>query len=82
MCASSHGASSGFGKAVAQHVPKNGDVAVVTARKREVLSSLSSQYSGGRLCVLEVDVTKEQDVVSASAKTKERSLSKARRSVQ
>jgi NAD(P)-dependent dehydrogenase (short-subunit alcohol dehydrogenase family) len=26
MCASSHGASSGFGKAVAQHVPKNGDV--------------------------------------------------------
>ena len=31
------GASSGFGKAAAQHVLKNGDIAVVTARKREAL---------------------------------------------
>ncbi|KIM79592.1 hypothetical protein PILCRDRAFT_74149, partial [Piloderma croceum F 1598] len=65
------GASSGFRKTVAQYVLKNGDVAVVAARKREALSFLSSQYSSDRLCVFEVDVTKEQNVVAAFAKTKE-----------
>jgi NAD(P)-dependent dehydrogenase (short-subunit alcohol dehydrogenase family) len=44
---------------------------VVTARKREALSFLSSQYSSDRLLVLEVDVTKKQDVVAAFAKTKD-----------
>ena len=50
------GASSGFGRALAEAVLKRGDDAVVCARRKAALDSLASQYGKSALAI-ELDVT-------------------------
>ncbi|EMD37817.1 hypothetical protein CERSUDRAFT_154724 [Gelatoporia subvermispora B] len=65
------GASTGFGRALTELLLTNGDVVVATLRKPEMLADLSAKYSGDRLLVLKLDVTKEDEISAAFAKTKE-----------
>ena len=44
---------------------KNGDIAVATLRKPEVLDELKKQWPADRLLVVKLDVTKKQDIVDA-----------------
>jgi len=48
-------------------VLRNGDIAIATLRKPEVLEYLTSQYSSDRLLILKVDVTKSEEIISAFA---------------
>ena len=50
------GASSGFGRALAEAVPKRGDEAVVCARRRAALDTLAAPYAKSALAI-ELDVT-------------------------
>ncbi|EMD37837.1 hypothetical protein CERSUDRAFT_154754 [Gelatoporia subvermispora B] len=65
------GASTGFGRAMTELVLKNGDIAVATLRKPEVLDELSTRYSADRLLVLKLDVKNEAEIAAAFAQTKE-----------
>ncbi|PIL35060.1 hypothetical protein GSI_02847 [Ganoderma sinense ZZ0214-1] len=66
------GASTGFGHELAKIVLERGDIAVATARRPEVLSSLAAKYpqAADRLLTLKLDVTEEQDIVDAFAAAK------------
>ena len=66
------GASSGFGRAVTEHVLRKGDIAVATLRKPEILSDLQGIYPASRLLVLKLDVTKVDEIAAAFAQTKEK----------
>ncbi|KAI0086340.1 NAD(P)-binding protein [Irpex rosettiformis] len=66
------GSSSGFGKALTECALSKGDIVVATLRKPEVLKELQDRTSPEKLLVLKVDVTKEEDVLNAFAKAKER----------
>ena len=59
------GASTGFGRELAKIVLENGDTAVATARRPEVLADLVAKYPADRLLTLKLDVTKQQDVLDA-----------------
>ncbi|KAH9938701.1 uncharacterized protein B0H18DRAFT_1081261 [Fomitopsis serialis] len=59
------GASSGFGRLMTEIVLKNGDSAIATLRKPEVLADLASQHSADRLLVLRLDVTHLQEIKDA-----------------
>ncbi|KAH9938703.1 uncharacterized protein B0H18DRAFT_1134764 [Fomitopsis serialis] len=59
------GASSGFGRLMTEIVLKNGDSAVATLRKPEVLADLASQHSADKLLVLKLDVTHPQEIKDA-----------------
>lgn len=48
---------------------QNGDIAVATLRKPEVLSDLSSKYSKDQLLVIKLDVAKEADIIDAFSQT-------------
>ena len=50
------GASSGFGRALAEAVLKRGDEAVVCARRRAALDSLAAPFGKSALAI-ELDVT-------------------------
>lgn len=50
---------------------KNGDIAVASLRKPELLSNLSSEYPKDRLLVLELDVTREADITDAFSRVTE-----------
>ncbi|EMD37827.1 hypothetical protein CERSUDRAFT_83583 [Gelatoporia subvermispora B] len=65
------GASTGFGRAMTELILKNGDIAVATLRRPEMLSELSAQYSVDRLLVQKLDVTNAAEVDAAFARTKE-----------
>ena len=65
------GASSGIGRSMTEVVLQNGDIAVATLRKPEVLDDLSSKYAADRLLVLKVDVRNREDIINAFTKTKE-----------
>lgn len=64
------GASSGLGLAITRHVLQQGDIAVATVRKPEVLNDLKEQY-GDNLLVLKVDVAVHQDIIEAFKKVQE-----------
>ncbi|KAH7920261.1 NAD(P)-binding protein [Leucogyrophana mollusca] len=64
------GASSGFGLSMAELVLARGDIAVATARIVESLSSLASSACAA-LLVLQLDVTKQDQVASAFAHAKQ-----------
>ncbi|KAH9923789.1 hypothetical protein B0H21DRAFT_154151, partial [Amylocystis lapponica] len=64
-------ASSGFGLEMTKRVLKNGDIAVATLRKPEVLADLEAQYSRDSLLVLKLDVSKTHDITDAFARTRE-----------
>jgi len=65
------GASSGFGRSVTERVLSQGDIAVATLRKPEVLADLVAKYSKETLLVLPLDVSKPQQILEAFAKTRE-----------
>lgn len=58
------GASSGFGKGVAQKLADEGANVVLAARRTEVLNDLAAdcQRRGGQVIAVTTDVTKEEDV--------------------
>ncbi|KAH9843762.1 uncharacterized protein C8Q71DRAFT_12792 [Rhodofomes roseus] len=61
------GSSTGFGRAMTEHVLASGDIAVATLRSPEVLAELASKYSKDRLLVLKLDVSKSQEIKDAFA---------------
>ncbi|KAF8996907.1 NAD(P)-binding protein [Cyathus striatus] len=61
------GASSGFGLSVINYVLEKDDIAVATLRKPEVLADLSTKYDTSRLLILELDVTKPDEITAAFA---------------
>ncbi|EMD37838.1 hypothetical protein CERSUDRAFT_94830 [Gelatoporia subvermispora B] len=65
------GASTGFGQAMTELVLARGDIAVATLRRPEMLTDLSARYSVDHLLVLKLDVTSEDEIAAAFAKTKE-----------
>ncbi|KAF8990545.1 NAD(P)-binding protein [Cyathus striatus] len=58
------GSSSGLGLAVVEHALSKGDNIVATLRTPDVLSHLSSKYPQ-QLFVVKLDVTKQEEIVSA-----------------
>ncbi|PCH43483.1 NAD(P)-binding protein, partial [Wolfiporia cocos MD-104 SS10] len=65
------GASSGFGRSMTESVLRHGDIVVATLRKPEVLAQLSAQYPPQRLLVLQLDVSKSDQIVEAFRSAKE-----------
>lgn len=65
------GASTGFGRILAEEVLKRGEKVVATARKVEQVKDLEEKYPGKALAVI-LDVTKQEQVDAALAKTLER----------
>ena len=65
------GSSTGFGRLLAEEVLKAGDNVVATARKVEQVSDLEQKYPNNALALL-LDVTKQEQVDAAVAKTLER----------
>ncbi|KAH7884548.1 hypothetical protein F5I97DRAFT_1469133 [Phlebopus sp. FC_14] len=65
------GASSGFGRSMTEFVLSQDDIVVATLRKPEALNDLAARYPAEKLLVLKVDVTKQEDVDHAFARTKE-----------
>ncbi|KZT51509.1 NAD(P)-binding protein [Calocera cornea HHB12733] len=59
------GASSGFGRIMTELVLENGDICIATSIDPPALADLVPKYTEGRLLILEMDVTKFQDVVLA-----------------
>lgn len=66
------GSSSGFGRVLTELALSKGDIVVATLRKPEVLKELQDRTSAEKLLVLKVDVTKDEDVLNAFTKAKER----------
>ncbi|KAF8551559.1 NAD(P)-binding protein [Imleria badia] len=65
------GASSGFGRAMTEHLLKIGNTVVATLRKPEALSDLTARYPPTQLLVVKVDVTNKTDITAAFAKAQE-----------
>ncbi|KAF8838321.1 NAD(P)-binding protein [Paxillus ammoniavirescens] len=65
------GTSSGFGRAMTEHLLKQGHRVVATLRKPEALSDLVRQYPVTQLVVVAVDVTKSADIAAAFNKAQE-----------
>ncbi|KAG1732561.1 hypothetical protein EDB19DRAFT_1733390 [Suillus lakei] len=65
------GTSSGFGRSMTEYALNQGDIVVATLRKPQVLSDLAARYPADKLLVLKVDVTKQEDIDEAFARTRE-----------
>ncbi|EED79409.1 predicted protein [Postia placenta Mad-698-R] len=65
------GSSSGFGRAVAEHVLRKGDIAVATLRTPSALADLAARYPPSRLLVLPLDVTDAAQIQAAFARALE-----------
>ncbi len=66
------GASTGFGRHLAELVLQKGEKVVATARRPSVLDALVSQCPVDRLLVLKVDVNIKQEILDAFAATKDK----------
>ncbi|TFK83918.1 NAD-P-binding protein [Polyporus arcularius HHB13444] len=64
------GASSGFGRNMAEFVLQKGDNVIATARRPSLLDDLVAQYPTERLLVLSLDVTQQQQVIDAFSRAK------------
>ncbi|KAG2053314.1 NAD(P)-binding protein [Suillus hirtellus] len=64
------GSSSGFGRSITEYALSQGDIVVATLRKPQVLSNLEARYSADKLLVLKLDVTKQEDIDEAFARTR------------
>ena len=64
------GASTGFGRALAELVLIKGEIAIATARRPESLSALAAQHPSDRLLVLKLDVTQPDEIAAAFAQAK------------
>lgn len=53
-----------------EYALNKGDIVVATLRKPQVLSDLAARYSADKLLVLKVDVTKQEDIDEAFARTR------------
>ncbi|KAG2053315.1 NAD(P)-binding protein [Suillus hirtellus] len=53
-----------------EYALSQGDIVVATLRKPQVLSDLQARYSSDKLLVLKVDVTKQEDIDEAFARTR------------
>ncbi|KAG1814476.1 hypothetical protein EV424DRAFT_1413981 [Suillus variegatus] len=53
-----------------EYALSKGDIVVATLRKPQVLSDLEARYSADKLLVLKVDVTKQEDIEEAFARTR------------
>ncbi|KAG1792531.1 hypothetical protein EV424DRAFT_1413962 [Suillus variegatus] len=53
-----------------EYALSQGDIVVATLRKPQVLSDLEARYSSDKLLVLKVDVTKQEDIDEAFARTR------------
>ncbi|KAG1731849.1 uncharacterized protein EDB91DRAFT_1252005 [Suillus paluster] len=65
------GTSSGFGRCMTEYALSQGDIVIATLRKPEALSDLATRYPADKLLVLKVDVTKQEDIDEAFARTRE-----------
>ncbi|RDX50937.1 NAD-P-binding protein [Lentinus brumalis] len=65
------GASSGFGLEMVRCALSHGDKVVATLRKPAVLADFASQYQASQFILVELDVTKSQDIRAAFTKAKE-----------
>lgn len=65
------GASSGFGRAMTEHLLQIGNKVVATLRKPEALADLTARYPPTQLLLLAVDVTNAADITTAFAKAEE-----------
>ncbi|KAH7929165.1 NAD(P)-binding protein [Leucogyrophana mollusca] len=64
------GASSGFGLSMVEVALASGDIVVATARKPEALAHLSAHHTTNELLVIQLDVTKHEQVAAAFAQAK------------
>ncbi|OJT03868.1 hypothetical protein TRAPUB_5459 [Trametes pubescens] len=64
------GASSGFGRLLAEIILEKGEIVVATARRPSALYALTSQYPVERLLVLTLDVNKLEEIVDAFARAR------------
>ncbi|KAH7923034.1 NAD(P)-binding protein [Leucogyrophana mollusca] len=64
------GAASGFGRSMTELVLARGDVAVATARRPERLPDPAPKYSTDHLPIVDLDVTKQDQIKSAFAQAK------------
>jgi len=65
------GASSGFGRLVAEAVLENGGIAIATLRDTDALSDLASRHPPSKLSVLKLDVRNAEEIRAAFAQAKE-----------
>ncbi|KIJ64081.1 hypothetical protein HYDPIDRAFT_91317 [Hydnomerulius pinastri MD-312] len=65
------GASSGFGRAMAEHLLKQGTKVIATLRKPEALADLANHYPPTQLLVVKVDVANTEEITAAFAKAEE-----------
>ena len=54
-----------------EYALSQGDIVVATLRKPEALSDLAARYPADKVLVLKVDVTKQEDIDMAFARTQE-----------
>lgn len=54
-----------------EYVLSQGDIAIATLRKPEVLSNLTAEYSQDKLLVLKLDVKESKQILDAFVKAKE-----------
>ncbi|EJT98543.1 NADP-binding protein [Dacryopinax primogenitus] len=62
------GTSTGFGRTMAEHVLKNGNIVIATLQKPNMLADLTRQYDKTRLLVLKLDVAVSSDILPAFQK--------------
>ncbi|TFK33038.1 hypothetical protein BDQ12DRAFT_769605 [Crucibulum laeve] len=65
------GSSSGFGRSMVEAALKKGHRVAATLRKPEVLEDLAAEYSADQLLILQLDVTKEDEIAAAFATVKD-----------
>jgi len=65
------GASSGFGRAITEHLLEIGNKVVATLRKPDALSDLQVRYPPTQLVVVKADVTEPAEIIAAFAKAQE-----------
>ena len=61
----------GLGRVLTEIVLENGDIAIAAARRPESLAELTAKYPADRLLALQLDVTKQQEIIDAFAVAKE-----------
>ena len=64
------GSSSGFGLEVVKYALQQGDNVVATLRKPEALIDLTSVYGSDRLLLVQLDVTRQQEILNAFTQAK------------
>ncbi|THU87171.1 NAD(P)-binding protein [Dendrothele bispora CBS 962.96] len=65
------GSSSGMGRAMTERVLSQGNIAVATLRRPEVLNELKTKYSQEHLLVLRLDISQPEEISAAFQRTKE-----------